>query len=279
MLGTAIIVFREVFEAALIIGIAAAATREVRGRGLWVGGGVLLGVLGACIIAVCAGAIADMAQGTGQERFNAGVLIAAVLMLGWHNIWMARHGREMAAEMNQVGRAVKSGDRSLFALMLVVTLAVLREGSEVVLFLYGIAIGGSQPLFMFAGGVIGLATGGALGLVLYAGLLRIPMRHFFTVTSWLILLLAAGLAAQAAHFLIAADLLPAFGDMVWDTSAILDTQSLLGQALHTLVGYDPQPAGLQLVFYVATLLVIGLLMKLFGAQQTAPSSKPAVVGG
>ena len=270
MLGTAIIVFREVFEAALIIGIAAAATREIRGRGLWIGGGVLLGVLGACLVAIGAGAIADMAGGTGQERFNAIVLIAAVLMLGWHNIWMARHGREMAAEMNQVGRAVKTGDRSLFALMLVVMLAVLREGSEVVLFLYGIAIGGSRPLQMLAGGAIGVAASGALGVILYAGLLRIPMRHFFTVTSWLILLLAAGLAAQAAHFLIAADLLPPFGDVVWDTSAILDTQSLAGQALHTLVGYDPRPAGMQLVFYVVTLVGIGFLMK-----RLAPSAPPA----
>ena len=279
MLGTAIIVFREVFEAALIIGIVAAATREVRGRGLWIGGGVLLGVLGACAVAAGAGAIADMAQGSGQELFNAGVLIAAVLMLGWHNIWMARHGREMAAEMNQVGRAVQSGERSLMALMLVVALAVLREGSEVVLFLYGIAVGGSKPLQMFAGGTVGLVTGAVTGLVLYAGLLKIPMRHFFTVTSWLILLLAAGLASQAAHFLIAADVLPAFGSMVWDTSALLDNDSLLGQALHTLVGYDPRPAGMQLVFYVVTLLTIGALMKLFGTQQAAPVGKAVTVGG
>src|SRR6266550_452131 len=103
MFGALVIVFREVIEAGLIIGIVLAATRGVGGRGQWVAGGVVAGALGAGIVALFAEAIADAFEGSGQELFNASVLGAAVLMLMWHAAWMARHGREMAAEMADDG--------------------------------------------------------------------------------------------------------------------------------------------------------------------------------
>ena len=135
MLGALVIVFREVIEAGLIIGIVLAATRGVVGRGAWVGLGIGVGVLGAGIVALFAEAIANAFSGSGQELLNASVLGAAVVMLMWHNAWMARHGREMAAEMAAVGAAVSAGRRPMTALAVVVGLAVLREGSEMVLFL------------------------------------------------------------------------------------------------------------------------------------------------
>src|SRR5499427_4382120 len=140
MLATAIIVFREVLEASLVIGIVLAACRGVPRRSLWVAGGVAAGVLGAALVAASADALAAAVGGIGQELFNAAILFTAVAMLGWHNIWMNRHGRELAATAATLGKAVLGGSRPLYALALVVGIAVLREGSEVVLFLYGIAI-------------------------------------------------------------------------------------------------------------------------------------------
>ena len=280
MLPTAIIVFREVLEAALIVGIVMAASRGAAGRGLWVSGGIAAGMLGACLVALFAATIAAAAEGMGQELFDAGILFAAVCMLGWHNIWMSSHGRELAANAMKLGNEVRSGARPLWALAFVVALAVLREGSEIVLFLYGIALGGNGgPMAMAIGGVIGLALGVAAGTAIYWGLVAIPMRLLFTVTSWLVLLLAAGLASQGAAFLMQADLVPALGSNLWDTSWLLGDQSLPGRVLHTLIGYTAQPAGIQLVFYVATLLVIGGLMRLVGSAEQAraahPSGRPA----
>ena len=126
MLGAAIIVFREVIEAGLIIGIVMAATRGVVGRGRWVNIGIIAGVLGAAVVAMFANVISDAFQGAGQELFNASVLGATVIMLMWHNAWMARHGREIADEMRRVGAAVSEGARPLTALAVVVGLAVLR---------------------------------------------------------------------------------------------------------------------------------------------------------
>lgn len=276
MLATLLIVFREVIEAGLIIGIVLAATRGVPLRGRWVVYGVMGGIAGACLVAAFAGSISSAMHGVGQELFNVGILSAAVLMLTWHNVWMARHGREIALHMKHVGEAVASGHRSLAALAIVVGIAVLREGSEIVLFIYGIAISGGDSVWMMAlGGALGLLFGAALGTIAYLGLLHIPNRHLFTVTGWLIALLAAGMAAQAASLLQQADIITAFSNTVWDSSAFISDSSLLGKMLATLIGYTAQPTGLQLIAYVTTLSVIFLLMRLFGhtpAHQKAPIS-------
>jgi high-affinity iron transporter len=263
MLPTAVIVFREVLEAALVIGIVMAATRGVGGRGVWVANGIAGGVVGAIVVAIFAGAIASTASGMGQEIFNAIVLFIAVSMLGWHNIWMKRHGREMSVSMKSMGESVRGGAKPLYMLAIVVGLAVLREGSEVVLFLYGIAASSTDGRgAMAAGGAAGLALGTATGGMLYFGLLRIPPKYLFSVTGWLILLLAAGMAAQAAAFLVQADLLPTLGDSLWDSSWLVADGSLAGKLLHALIGYTARPSGIQLVFYATTVVTIVALMRL-----------------
>jgi high-affinity iron transporter len=266
VLPSLIIVFREVFEAGLIIGIVMAVTAGVAGRGLWVAGGVAVGILGACLVALFAGGLSQLFHGSGQELLNASILGFAVLMLGWHNVWMARHGRELAAEMRAAGQAVVEGSKSLAALAAVVAIAVLREGSEVVLFLYGVAAAeGGAGGSMLIGGAIGLALGALVCFLTYLGLVTIPTRYLFAVTSTLIALLAAGMAAQAIAFLQQADILTALDQTVWDTSWILRDGSFLGRALHTLIGYVDQPTAMQLIVYAATLAIIALLMRVFAA--------------
>jgi len=264
MAGIAVLVFREVLEAALIISVVFAATRGVPGRSRWIGAGILAGVLGAVAVALSAGVIADAAAGMGQELFNATVLFAAVVMIAWHAIWMATHGRQLSMQMQTIGSEVSVGQRPLAALLIVVAIAVLREGSEVVLFLFAQSAGGSGWVDVAGGMALGIAGGCATGLALYFGLLRIPIRHFFTATNWLLLLLAAGMASQAARFLVQADFLPSLGPQLWDSSSVLSDRSILGQTLHALIGYDARPAGIQILFYIVTGALIAIGMRLWG---------------
>jgi high-affinity iron transporter len=277
MLGVALLVFREVLEAALIVTIVAAATRGVPGRARFIGGGIGLGVIGAILVALFAGVIEEAVGGSGQELFNACVLLAAVAMIGWHVIWMSSHGRELVQQMQTVGHAVKAGSSSLAMLLAVVALAVLREGSEIVLFLYGMAAGGAGRADMLLGVPLGLAGGTAVGFALYFGLLRIPMRYFFSATNWMLVVLAAGLASSAAGFLIQADLLPAWGNQFWDSSWLLTNGSIPGQTLHILTGYEARPAGMQIVFWLVTFIVLITGMRLMAARMAAQgkSSRPA----
>src|SRR5450755_365274 len=262
MLGALIIVFREVIEAGLIVGIVMAATRGVAGRGRWVSFGIGAGVLGAAVVAIFAGAISQAFEGAGQELFNASVLGIAVLMLMWHNAWMARHGREIAEEMQSIGTAVSEGAKPLTALAIVVGLAVLREGSEVVLFLYGIMAQGTTGAALLVGGVLGIAAGAAFTGLTYVGLLAIPTRYIFSVTGVLIAMLAAGMAAQSGQYLNNAGFADVLGQTIWDTSWILSEGSLFGKLLHTLIGYTERPTELQLMVYIGTLFAMFLLMRL-----------------
>jgi high-affinity iron transporter len=263
MFATAVIVFREVIEAALIVAVVLGASRGIASRGRWVSAGIGLGLAGAAAVAVFADVITSAFSGNGQELLNAGILLAAVGMLAWHNIWMSSHGRTLANEVRSVGDDVQSGRRPLTALMVITFTAVMREGSEVVLFLWAIGTSGSGGE-MLAGGLLGLVAGTSVGVLMYRGLLKIPMRHFFAVTGWLVLLIAAGLAAQAAGFLNQAGLLPALGNSLWDSSRLLDQSSIAGKMLHTLIGYTARPSGIQLLFYTVTLLSIFGLMRWVG---------------
>jgi high-affinity iron transporter len=272
MLVSLIIVFREALEAGLIVGIVLAATRGVAGRGRWIAGGIAAGAAGAGLVAVFAAALSDAFEGTGQEIFTAAILGFAVVMLSWHILWMSHHARGMAAEMRAVGQAVRLGQRSLAALAAVVAVAVMREGAEVVLFLYGVVAAAHPGTFALAtGGVAGLALAALASWLLYRGLVIIPLHRLFAVTNGLITLLAAGMAGQAAAVLHGADLLPGWGERVWDTSAILADDSLVGRSLHALVGYSARPSGIQLAAYGATLLV------LFLASRTIARLRPRAV--
>ena len=269
MLAALIIVFREVFEAGLIVGIVLAVTGAVPHRNRWIGGGVLAGVLAACIVAAFTGALSQLFAGMGQELFNAAILGVAVVMLTWHNVWMAHHGREMAGELRAAGQAVADGSKSLLALAVVVGVAVLREGSEVALFLYGIAASdGGSGVSLAIGGCIGLAMGVGVCLLTYFGLMRIPPRALFATTTALITLLAAGMATQAVAFLERAGWLTSLDTVVWDTGWLVPEDGIAGRTLHTLIGYTDQPTEMQLAVYAAVLLVTFLLMRLTGSQPT-----------
>jgi high-affinity iron transporter len=261
MLAALLIVFREIMEAGLIVGIVLAATRGVPRGGRWVAFGVLAGALCACLVAACAGRIAALFDGSGQELFNAAILLLAVGMLTWHNVWMAGQGR--AQDVQALGRAVAAGRKPLAALAIVCGVAVLREGSEIVLFLYSIAASGqTSPAAMVAGGALGLLAGACLSALMYLGLVTVPARHLFRVASGLITLLAAGLAAQAIAWIQQAGHLEVLTATVWDSSWLLGDDSLGGRLVHTLIGYTARPSGAQLVAYLATIAGMLALMGL-----------------
>jgi high-affinity iron transporter len=271
MLASLIIVFREVLEAGLIVGVVLAATQGIARRGRWIAAGVAAGTAGAVLLACFAGALSDLLEGNGQELFTATVLAVAVVMLAWQNLWMASHGREMARQLHAMGKAVAMGHKSLLAMAVVVAIAVLREGAEVVLFLYGVAASTQTgAAALFTGGALGVCGGALVSWLLYRGLVAIPLRHLFSVTSWLIALLAAGMAGQAAAILADADLIPSWGGQLWDTSWILPEASLPGRTLHVLVGYSERPMGIQLAAYLAVLATLVLASWLMRHAHSAP---------
>ncbi|MBB6308245.1 FTR1 family iron permease [Xanthobacter tagetidis] len=279
MLAALLIVFREVLEAGLVVGVVLAATEGIRGRGLFITGGLVAGVLGSALLALFADQISGLFEGSGQDVLNAAILSVAVVMLVWTVVWMASHGREMVAEMKAVGRDVKEGRKPLAALAVVVGMAVLREGVEIVLFMYGIVATGAETAQDVAlGAGLGLAGGALVSFVLYRGLVAIPLKHLFKVTTILITLLAAGLSAQVVGILQDAGFIQSLADPVWNSAWLLADDSAVGRVLRTLVGYRAEPTGMQLIAYAVTVGVIVALSALVNGRiaRTRPrAAQPA----
>jgi len=273
MLAALVIIFREVLEAGLIVGVVLAASRGVPGRNGAVALGILAGIVGSAIVAIFATKITDAFDGRGQELFVAGILLFAVVMLAWHVVWMAEHAREMTRELRQLGSDVVSGKQSLFALGAAVAIAVMREGSEVVLFMTGIIMQGKDTAGeLVLGAAIGLLLGAVVSLVLYLGLAAIPLKRMFSVTGVLVTLLAAGLAASAVQQLSNAGFIEILDTKVWDTSWLLSQDGWVGRVLHVLIGYMDRPTGLQLIAYAVTAGTIFALAYWRGLPKAARSS-------
>jgi high-affinity iron transporter len=262
MLTSAIIFFREVFEIVLIVGIVLAATRGLPGRSKWIYLGFAGGLVGSALVALFTESISNFADGLGQEIFNAAILFTAALFIGWTVIWMKRHAREMKAHFTKVGEAVAAGDIPSYSLSLVIALAILREGSEMVLFSYGMLASGQSAFNLITGAIIGLAGGLVVGGLLYLGLLKISPRYFLQFTSWLLVLLVAGMMSQGVGLLIAAGYFENFSSIVWNSSWLLADDHILGESLGVLIGYTSRPAEAQLLVYAATFAVLLGLMKL-----------------
>ncbi|MDE2075320.1 MAG: FTR1 family protein, partial [Alphaproteobacteria bacterium] len=149
---------------------------------------------------------------------------------------------------------------SVAMLLAVTALAVMREGSEIAMFLYGIAVSGVRTMPLLIGSLLGLAAGAAVGLVLFAGLSRVPLQRLFQVSGAIILFIASGMLARGIAFLVQAGYLPALVPQVWDSSALLSGGSLVGRSLSALVGYTPAPSLMQVLAWLFSFAAIGTLM-------------------
>jgi len=278
MISSFIIVFREMLEMALVLGVLLAATRGTEATRRWIALGGATGLLGAFTVALLMEELESAMDGDGEFLFNAIVLALASLMIGWTVIWMQQHGRQMAERMKSVGRSVVEGSLPYTALFLVALAAVMREGSEAFFFLFGFAQSGEETVRLFSGGLAGMTTGVLVGYLVYRGLVYVPLKHLFRVTGWLLMLLAAGMASQAAWNLVVIDMLPPIIETLWNSSAWISQESIAGEILHVLVGYDDSPSGMQLLVFIVALSLMLLADSYQRRHSSEQNLRPAKQG-
>ncbi len=257
MLQIAIIVFREIVEIAMIIGILSAVTKDLVGRTKWIISGLSLGVVASVVVALFADLISSSMNDNGQDIVNGAILLIASSLVIWTVIWMQKHARSISGELKTVSNEIRSGKKPLYFLAIVAFLNMLREGSEISLFTYSYYISGTSLFDVICGLLIGVLLGVVVGVVIYLGMLKIFGRYFLMATSWIMIFLACGLIAQACGFWIDAKLIAPLGNPIWDSSAILSQASWFGKFLHIFFGYIDQPAGIQVIAYFATLAAVG----------------------
>jgi high-affinity iron transporter len=258
-----IIALREGIEAALIVSIVLAYLRQLgrtdRSHLVWWGTGLAVAisaVLGTVIFTVGA-----EFEGTAEQVFEGLVTLTAVGVLTWMIFWMRRQGARIKSELQEkVDTALVAGGLALAALAF---FAVLREGVETALFLFaaaeGTAVEGGGVAAQLLGAAIGLAVAIVLGVLLYRGGIRMNLRTFFKVTGVILLVVAAGLFAYSVHELQEAGWFPFLEAHAYDLSATLPDDEGIGAILRGLVGYNADPGVLEVLAWVAYLVVVGAL--------------------
>ncbi|ELK7273851.1 FTR1 family protein [Salmonella enterica] len=264
MIAVILIVFREVLEAGLIISVILAACKGYKISHLVIAG-ITSGVIFSGLLALFTNSIENALSGTGQEVFNSALLLTATLMLSWQIVWMSTKGKEMAdASRNEVRNILSEGNKN-YAIAVVVAIAVMREGSEVVLFMYSIIIStGTSVTAMFTGGIIGVVAGIVFTFLLYRGLILIPLKFIFLLSNIVLTFIAAGLASQGIGILSSIDIIPAIKDTVWDSSWLLSDNSWQGSLARAIFGYTSTPSGVQIITWIlvaALILSISSLLK------------------
>ena len=249
-----LIVWRESVEALLVIGILFAWLRQQPSRRhamayLW--GGVGLGLLLAGLLAGLMALAGNWMNGPSGEWFQAGLSLIASLLILQMAYWMARHGGQLRQQLQRdAGAALQQG--RLLSLSLLVALAVAREGSETVIFLYGVSTT-ANPSSLALGALLGLLLGLACFALLQAGSRFIAWRQFFLISEWLLILLGGALlisaldraSAQWMALELPEQLYNLIGTPLWDSSALLDDGSRVGTLLASLTGYRAMPSALQ----------------------------------
>jgi high-affinity iron transporter len=264
----AFVVWRESMEALLVVGILHAwlthhAGAEVIARGrrfLW--GGVVAGLAGAALLALVILSFASLLEGDREDLFQIAMAGFAALLILQMVVWMHRQGRELKRELEQgAQRAVTRGN--WWGLFFLAAIAVMREGSETAVFLYGMLASAGETNLPgnIAAAAAGFGLAGLLYLLLQTGAKRFPWTVFFRVTEVVLLALAASLLMTALDRAVGLELVPPLSGPLWDTSWLLDDMGKLGGFVSAMTGYRARPELISVLVYTCCWLVAGVLLR------------------
>ncbi len=254
MLAAAIIVFREMLELGLILGIISAALHDVSNKLKLILLGSSIGIVLCSILAITFHYITNMFDGNGQEILNIIILAISIICITLTLIWINDNIKNLHLKLaNNYSNSI--------SIILIIALATAREGAEAILFLYGILASGAKVVDLVIGLVIGLFLSSLSGIFIYTGLLKLPTKYFFKIINILLILLAAGMSSQLANYLSAIGIIEALSSSMWNSQWLIADDTIIGRILYSLIGYSSHPTELQVLFYATTILSMMLIMK------------------
>ncbi|WP_321817945.1 MULTISPECIES: FTR1 family iron permease [unclassified Paraburkholderia] len=274
------IVWRESVEALLVVGILYAWLKngdaDAR-RGLpYLWAGVGAGILAAVALGAALVGFTEVLSGDAQDYFQTGMVLVACVLIVQMVLWMKQHGRTLKREMEESLQKT-TRDANWWGITLLVALAIAREGSETVIFLYGLGFGqsGHVDASQYVAVLLGLGLAFLTFYLLQLGGKVFSWRLFFRVTEIMLLFLGAGLFQTGVDKLIDKEVLPTIVDQVWNSSMILDDSSTFGSLVATLTGYRAHPALMNLIAYAVYWLVVWFLARRASGRNAAVSKRKA----
>lgn len=287
MIPTFVITLREGVEAALIVGIIAAFLvkegRQDAMRQMWIGVGIA--VLLCTAVGVGLDLIGEQLPQKEQEGLETAIGVVAVAAVTYMIVWMRRHARSIKGTLEgEAASALATG--STLALVGMAFLAVLREGFETSVFLLAAFQDSTDTAAAGAGAVLGLVAAIAIGLGLYRGGVRINLTRFFRFTGLILVFVAAGLLASAAHTGHEAGWINSFQSQALDLTWLVQPGTVTGALLTGMLGLQPTPTQIEVFVYLAYAIPMALYVlwpdrlrrrraRSAPSRQGAPAQNPA----
>ncbi len=252
----AIIIFREFLEIVLLIGIIMAATKHIHKSKFYINIGCIIGGALSLIFAFFAQIISNLYGGLGNEIINSSILFITAIIISYTIIWMQSYTKKIKHQLGNLSNKLNKGKSSYLMLVIIAATTILREGSEIILFIYSITYAEQVKFINY---ILGIIFGGGLGLLtgvaLYLGLITASRQYIFKISTILLILIASSLASQAIVILSSAGIINFLNEQLWDSSWIISSDSIFGKILNVIIGYDEKPNVLQFTVYVLMLML------------------------
>lgn len=256
MFSTVTIIFREFFEISIILSVILFTTKNIFERNLYVAIGLVFGVTFSIFLALGFHHLTNSLNGFGQEFLDVFILTIAVLMVSYTVIFIGKQSKDFSKNLSTTAELINSGKKPLIAISIIIASTLIREGMEIILFLNGLYSSGVSLTNMINGALIGSIFAILLGYFVYLGLLKFTYKYVFFLTSWLLIFFSATMASKIPLYLASADVMTFLNDPLWNSSWLLSEHSIIGKILGVLIGYDTDPTGMQLIFYLSTIAFI-----------------------
>ncbi len=251
----AFIVFRECLEISLLLGIIIAITKPIKESIKYIIIGCMLGLVLASLFAFFTKSLTIVLGGLGDELFKSGIMLLTALVISWTVIWMQGYSKKLKKNITELSDRITSGAVSKFMLISVVSTVLLREGAEMLLYIYLFSTLKNTPVDNYITGLgIGALSGFIVGIIIYFGLIKFAGKYIFKISTVLLILIAAGLAAEAAGTLTSAGVIEMFSGQLWDSSWLIEDRSTTGKLLKIIIGYNSRPNIMQMIFYIGTII-------------------------
>jgi high-affinity iron transporter len=274
MFKIAVVIFRECLEIAILLGIILAVTSNIKNSRFYIILGSIIGIASASVIAFFAKYISVSLSGLGDETLSIIVIFLTVGIICWTVVWMKGQAARIKSDLGDLSDQITAGKESYLMLIMVVATSIFREGTEIILFVYSIASSDNlEPDNYLLGLGIGGLCGIIVGTLIYLGLVNFAGKYIFKVSSLLLILIAAGLSAQAAGILNSTGMVMALSDELWNSSWLIADNSFLGKMLSAVIGYIARPTELQGVLYFGTILIIVALLQIKKSTSTLKKDK------
>ncbi|MBF8246462.1 MAG: FTR1 family protein [Rickettsia sp.] len=267
MIKIALIVFRECLEISLLLSLILASTKELMKSRFYISLGAILGVFFSTILAILISNIHKILSFIQNDIFEAMVMLTTSTLIIWTIVWLQGHHIWIKNKVSQLSDQIHSSNKirlHYWTLTFIVTTTILREGTEIVLLVYGVSSSPSMHnitmikkiLAFFAGS----ASGFFIGAIIYYGLVKISIKNIFKISSFLLILVSASFASEAASKLTSSGTINILNEELWNSSWLISNSSILGKIFSLLTGYDPTPNALQLIFYLSNLILSFILL-------------------